>query len=425
MPRKAKGLTATGVRHAKPGRHAAGNGLYLVVRKPSGGGTGPGSKSWVFRYTFAGRIREAGLGSAAGPGCVTLADAAAQAAELRRQVRAGIDPLDHRRIAAAAAKAAEQDRRICGVTFRQAAERYLAAHEPSWSQLHVAQWRQSLRDYVFPAFGEIAVTDVTVAHVLAVIEPLWKEKTETASRVRGRIEAILDYGAARGLREKGFNPATWKGNIQHAVPAKRKLARVQHFPALDWRQLPALMAKLREQPDDIAALALQFVILTAARTGEAVDARIRELSGDVWSIPGERMKAGKAHDVPLSRAAMSVLEQASALRRHRGPDAYVFQSAGSGRQIYRNAMTRLLRQMGYRETVHGMRAGFRSWAADCSAYSREVIEKALAHSLSSEVERAYNRADLIDHRRRLAESWAEFLSRPFVSGEVVAIRQRS
>jgi integrase len=423
MPRKAKGLTAVGVRHAKPGRHAVGNGLYLAVRKPSGGGTGLGSKSWIFRYTFAGRIREAGLGSAAGPGCVTLADAIAQTAELRKLVRAGIDPLDHRQAAAAAAKAAEQDKRIRGVTFRQVAEQYIAAHEPSWSRIHATQWRQTLRDYVFPAFGEIAVAGVAVAHVLAVIEPLWNVHAETASRVRGRVETVLHYAAAKGLREKGFNPATWKGNIQHAVPARRKLARVQHFPALDWRQLPALMAKLREQPDDIAALALQFVILTAARTGEAVDARLGEINGDVWSIPGERMKVGKMHNVPLSRAAMSVLEQASALRRQRGPDAYVFQSISTGRQIGRGAMALVLRRLGYRETVHGMRASFRSWAAD-HAFPREVVEKALAHSLSSEVERAYNRADLMDQRRRLAESWSEFLSRPFVIGEVVAIRQQ-
>ena len=265
MPRKAKGLTAQGVRNAAPGRYGDGNGLFLLVR--------PTGKYWVFRYRVDGRMREKGLGPAGEAiGHISLADARKSASPLWKTVKEGIDPLEQQKLTAAAAKAAAQNTAARGVTFRDATGRYLAAHDAGWrNPKHRGQWRATLEAYAFPHMGDLPVGDIGTPHVLAALEPIWRAKPETASRVRGRIEAILDYSKVREWRS-GENPARWRGHLDHTLPARSKVATVKHHAALPWQEIGAFMEALRAQ-GGIASRALEFAILTAARTGEALGAK--------------------------------------------------------------------------------------------------------------------------------------------------------
>ena len=395
MPRKvSNALTPLAVKSAKPGRYADGGGLQLLVKKS-------GSRSWVYRYMLKGKSREKGLGQA-GPGGVSLADARDLAAALRLKVRAGIDPLEEQQQQAAALLAAAQAAKIAGVTFKAVAEAHIAANEAGWrNDKHRQQWKNTLASYVYPSIGEIAVAEIGTAHVLQILEPIWQAKPETASRIRGRIEAVLDAAKARGYRE-GENPARWRGHIATILPPRSRLKR-GHHKALAYDDLPTFIQTLRGR-QAIAALALEFTVLTAARTSEVLGAKWGEvdLSKAIWTVPGDRMKAGREHRVPLSPRAVEILETTKLLGSEE-----LFPSRDGGR-LSSMAMTMLLRRMGADGTVHGFRSAFRDWAAECTGYAHEVAEMALAHSIESKVERAYRRGDLFDKRRRLMDDWAAY-----------------
>lgn len=429
MARKAAGLTAQKVAKAGPGRYGDGNGLYLLVRPPKPDGE-PGGRFWLFRYVRDRKMREMGLGRAPGPttdkGAVALSEARAKAGTLFKQVRDGVDPLAKREEDAAAARATAQREAFGRITFRDVTDRYIEAHERKWRNAkHRWQWRQSLESFVFPHMGSVPISEIATGHVTAALEPIWAVKTETAARVRGRIEAILDYAKVRGWRS-GENPARWRGNLANLFPKRSELAAVRHHPALGWREVGAFMVELRQR-EAVAALALELAILTAARTGEVLGARWQEidLGESVWIVPAVRMKAKVEHRVPLSPAAVAVLEKAAATRTSEEPDAFVFPGKRRNAPLSQMALMMLMRRMERGDmTVHGFRSTFRDWTAERTRYPREVAEAALAHaSARSTVEAAYFRSDLFDQRRRLMADWAEFCARPFVaSGQVVPIR---
>jgi integrase len=407
MGKRAAGLTAAKVRTANPGRYGDGDGLYLFVRNPD-------SAFWVFRYVRAGKMREMGLGRARGQNAVTLAQARDKAGDLFRTVRAGLDPLAERDAEAVAAKAEEQHRAILSVTFREAADSYIAAHEAAWANpKHRAQWSSSLDTYVHPHFGDVPVGEVTTTHVLAAIEPIWNTKPETAARIRGRIEAVLTAATVRGQRT-GQNPAQWKGHLAELLPTRASVASVEHHPALPWSEIGSFMATLRAQKG-VGARALEFTILTAARSGEVLGARWCEidLAAKVWTVPAARMKAGKEHKVPLSAPAMALLRQMAELRGADPAATYVFPGATSAKPLSVMAMTMTLRRMKRADvTVHGFRSTFRDWTADQTTVQREVAEAALAHAVGDKVEAAYRRGNLFDKRTKLMEAWGGFCAQP-------------
>ncbi len=406
MPRRAKPLTAARVKTAPPGRYGDGEatGLYLLVSR----------KYFVFRYIREGKMREAGIGPAAGPSTITLVRAREKARALYDIVRDGRDPLEERDAARARQAAEEAKAATSAITFGDVAGRYLRAHEASWKNpKHRQQWGNTLRDYVLPVIGDFPVASVDTGAVMQIVEPLWRSKPETAARVRGRIEAILDYAKAREWRH-GENPARWRGHLDHLLPARSKVARVEHHPALPWRDIGSFMAALRQQ-GGVAARALEFGILTAVRSGEVRGATWREIDrrDGLWMVPGARMKAGRDHRIPLSKAAMALLDQMAELRTDDAPDAFVFPGGNRGRPLSDVSVAKAVRaasKIGI--TVHGFRSTFRDWCAEATNYPRELAEKALAHTLSDKVEAAYQRGDMFEKRRLLMEDWSEFCSRP-------------
>jgi integrase len=328
----------------------------------------------------------------------------------------GIDPLDARRAARAAA-ALEAAKTL---TFEEAAKQYYAQHQAKWKNPKAAaQFLSSLRSYVFPKIGGLSAADVDTGQVLRCIEPLWATKTETMSRVRGRIEGVLDWATVRGFRT-GDNPARWKGHLAEVLPARSQLQTVQHHKALPFAELPAFMAEL-SQREGVAARALEFTILTAARTGETIGATWGEidLKGSTWTVPAHRMKAHREHRVPLSDRALEILR---ALPREKGND-HIFVGAQRGAALSDMAMASVMRRLGRNETVHGFRSTFRDWAAERTAYPNHVVEKALAHVVADKVEAAYRRGDLFDKRRRLMTDWATFATSKPTTAEVVGIRK--
>jgi integrase len=407
MPRKLNNaLTPLGVANAKPGRHTDGRGLHLLVKDS-------GARSWVLRYYVAGKAREMGLGAADGPKAITLAKARDLAAVQRLAVAGGTDPLAERQAMAAEALALAQATKIAGVTFKASAEAYIAAHGDSWrNDKHRAQWASTLATYVYPVMGDLPVADIETAHVMSVIEPIWKTKPETASRVRGRIELVLDAAKARGNRQ-GENPARWRGHIEQILPKRTKLSR-GHHKAMPYADIPAFVAALHMR-EAVAALALEFVMLTAARSGEVLGATWAEVDLDkgIWTIPAVRMKAGKEHRVPLSPRAVAILEAVQPLGSE-----YLF-AGNKGRKLSSMAMAMLLRRMNSDVTVHGFRSGFRDWAAESTGFAHEVCEMALAHAISNQSEAAYRRGDLFDKRRKLMEAWALYCATPSSVGENV------
>jgi integrase len=393
MARQLNKLNALAVSRAKKrGYLSDGGGLYLQV--------GPnGSKSWVFRFRDGARLKEMGLGSTH---TLTLAEAREAALVCRKQRLAGLDPITARH----QARAAAQLEAAKTLTFEQCAEAFIEGHRASWQNAkHAAQWGSTLKTYAYPVFGSLPVAAIDTPLVLRALEPIWKTKTETASRLRQRIEAILDWARVRGYRE-GENPARLKGHLDHTLPARAKVAKVVHHAALPYDEIGPFMMKLRDQPG-ISAMALEFAILTAARTGEVLRATWDEfdLGGKMWTVPAARMKAGKEHRVPLSDPAADILQKLEAMKS--GP--FVFPGGKAGKPLSSMAMLMTLRRMERGDlTAHGFRSTFRDWAAEQTNFPGEVAEMALAHSVSDAVEAAYRRGDLFEKRRKLMEAWASF-----------------
>ena len=332
-------------------------------------------------------------------------------------VRVGKDPI--------AARDAERARQRLedarAITFDQAADQYIAANEPGWrNDTHRGQWRTSLATFASPVIGKMPVADIGVTEVMRVLEPLWREKTETGSRVRGRIERVLDWAKVRGYRT-GENPAQWRGHLDKLLPARRKVQKVKHHAAVAIDDLPVVYASLADL-NSMTALALRFVILTAARAGEVTGARWSEIDMEakVWTVPSDRIKAGKTHRVPLSREAMEILTRV----RASATSTFVFPGRVTGRPLSHSAMLKVLKVAGCGDaTVHGFRSTFRDWASERTHYPRDVAEMALAHAIGDQVEAAYRRGDLFERRKLMMEEWATFvLTTP--SAKVVSIGNR-
>ena len=399
MPRKAKELSPLEVRRlSRPGRWSVGgvDGLALQV-------TSSGARSWVLRLAVAGRQREMGLGSFP---TVPLAEAREKARVQRARVGEGADPIAMRRAALSAAAAERSSQQ----TFTEVAAQYIAQHEKSWkNNKHAAQWTSTLRTYAEPVIGSLLVSDVSSPHVIKVLEPIWASKTETASRVRSRIELVLDFAAARGLRE-GPNPARWRGNLDAALPRPSRIAKVRHHAAVAVDEAGAFMTRLRAMPG-MGARALEFAILTAARSGEVRGATWAEidLAGALWTVPAQRMKAGREHRVPLSKPALKLL------RSLPSGQADVLAFPGTRGPLSDMSLTAVLRRMQVDATAHGFRSTFRDWAAEYTHHPSEVAEMALAHAVGDKVEAAYRRGDLFEKRMELMRDWATFLGRSGLS----------
>lgn len=392
MARHINRLTDIKIRSLKaPGLYADGNGLYLRVQAA-------GAKSWIFRYRSSdgGRLRDMGMGSYP---AISLAAAREIAAEANATRKRGNDPIETRDRQKTATPCTS------AMTFDKAAEQYIAAHESAWrNDKHRQQWKNTLSTYASPVIGRKPVAEITTDDVLSVLDPIWRTKAETATRVRGRVENVLDWCKAKKLRS-GENPAAWRGNLKHLLPARNKNRTVQHHPALAWREIPDFMAELRANRS-LSARALELTILTALRTSECLCGMWREIDLDqtVWLVPASRMKRDNEHSVPLSAAALAVL---SALPS-RGNSDWLFPGARPNSSLSNMAMLELLRGMRPGLTVHGFRSSFRDWVAEATAFPREVAEIALAHKVGDDVEEAYFRADLLEKRRELMQAWADY-----------------
>jgi integrase len=345
---------------------------------------------------------------------VSLAEARDKAHKCRKLRLDGIDPIEAREASRRAAKLTAAS----AITFRECAERYIAAHKAGWrNAVHAEQWPQTLGSYVYPVFGELPVQAVDVGLVMKAIEPLWQTKTETANRTRGRIESILDWAKTRGYRE-GENPARWRGHLENLLPKRSKVQAVEHHAALPYVEIGAFMAELRKQ-ESVAARALEFAIMTAARTGEVIGARWSEIDLDakVWNIPASRMKANRPHRVPLSDAALAIVKAMAEIRQ----GDFVFPGTRANRPMNKTGLMLVLQRMGCTDTtVHGLRSTFRDWAAESTSFPAEIAEAALAHQVGDAVERAYRRSDLFDRRRQMMDQWARFCEAP-AGGEVVPL----
>jgi integrase len=396
----------------RPVRFGDGDGLYLQIA--------PGdTKSWLFRFTRRGRAREMGLGAVGEPpDGVPLAKARILAGEARAKLRTGVDPIADRRaerVALARAEAEATER-----TFKAAAIALVESKKAGWrSAKHAAQWLATLEAHAFPVIGDLPVTAISTDDVLRVLRPIWGRIPETASRLRQRMEAVLDAARVKGWRT-GENPARWKGHLAGELPQPRKVKRVRHRPALAWQDIGTFMAALTER-DGISAQALRFTILTAARTGEVRGMRWREvdLETKVWTVPGDRMKAGRMHRVPLSSASLAVLSEVRPLMTK--PDDLVFPSARKNVPLSDMALSEVVRRMnegvedgaplrwhdaeGRAVVPHGFRSTFRDWAGETRPEGREVVEAALAHSIKDKAEAAYARSDLLEKRRVLMIAW--------------------
>lgn len=386
-------LSARKVETAKPGRHGDGRGLFLYV-KPSG------SRSWVLRFQVQGRRRDLGLGSYPD---VSLSMARDRAAEARRLIANGEDPISKKR-------------QTKPKTFKEAALELIESKRPGWKNAkHATQWTATLQAHVFPKIGQMQVSKIETADVIATLTPIWTKTPETANRVRQRVEAVIDYASALGLRN-GDNPARWRGHLDHLLPKPTKVRAVKHHAALPHEELAAFMDDLTNR-QGVAARALAFTILTAARSGETrgmVWAEV-DLERRIWTVPAGRMKAGKEHRVPLTDAAIALLGS------RRTDAALVFESnTKAGKPISDMSMTAVLRRMGRNDvTVHGFRSTFRDWAGETTSFPREVIEAALAHGIKNKAEAAYARSDLFEKRQKLMAAWEQAALRTHESSNAV------
>jgi len=426
MARAIHKLTPERVRNKSkvPGLYADGGGLYLRVSPPA-------ACSWIYRYMINGKAREMGLGSFPevplhkDPKDKKAAPGARELAAHWRKVRAeGKDPIGVRE----SERAEERLEAARAMTFRQCAEAYITSHRDGWkNSKHAKQWGATLEVYAYPLIGDLPVSNVDVGLVTQILDPIWKVKTETASRVRGRIESILDWAKTRGYRE-GENPARWRGHLENVFPLRSAVRTVKHFPALPYRDLPAFMTALAKR-DGIGPDALKFTILTAARTEQAIGATWDEfdLHTAVWTIPGERMKGLRSrqreHRVPLCKPALAILEV-----RHRlsGGKGFVFPGLRPKKSISNGTMTKVLSSLGHNDiTVHGFRSTFRDWVEETTNFAGTVAEAALAHVVGDKVEAAYRRGDLFEKRRRLMAAWATYCTTAQMASSIVPIRRAS
>ena len=423
MARLAKALTPLEVsRLKKPGYHAVGTvaGLHLCVKES-------GARSWILRILVGGKRREIGLGSYPS---FSLATAWEVARATRDKIKAGVDPVAEKiaarsKLAAALASA---------LTFKQAAEKYIEQNESGWKNAkHAQQWTNSLAMYAYPKIGNLQVAGIETSHIVGILEPIWDTKTETASRLRGRIESVLAWASVRGYR-KGENPARWKNHLDQILPARHKVQKVVHHSALDYREIATFLTALR-LVDGTGARALEFAILTAARSNEVRGATWSEIDKGkrTWIIPAERMKAGREHHIPLSTGATQLLEN---VPRIAGTDL-IFPNAKET-SLSDMTLTAVIRRMdesnikeggtGWKDradkiiTAHGFRSTFRDWAGETTAFPREVIEHALAHQLKDKAEAAYQRGTLFEKRQRLMQSWADYCVTPASNADVTPIR---
>jgi integrase len=414
-------LGPTALARKKEGLYCDGGGLYLQITR-SRTDAKRINRSWIFRFQIPKpgggyQARSMGLGST---DTVSLADAREMALEARKLRLHNVDPIEHRNAqrAAEAAKAAKT------MTFDQCTSAYLAAHRAKWrGETSAYQWTKSLASYASPVIGKVAVQNIDLSLVTKVLEPIWHEKPETASRLRGRVETILDWATVRGFRQ-GDNPARWSGHLEVLFPSRRDLLPVKHFEAAPYEQVPAIAAALRSR-EGTAERALEFLILTATRTAEIIGAKWSEvdLAKKLWVIPGERMKKGKEHRVPLAPRPLAILAEMQELRRN----DHVFPGVRIER-LHDKALIKTLRRMGHDKTTnHGMRSAFRDWAAERTNYPREVVEAALAHANENKTEDAYKRTDFFEKRRKLMEAWATFCARPpqQQAGEFVPINSKA
>jgi integrase len=389
------------------GMHADGGNLYLRI--------GPtGSKSWVFRYQHDGKRRDMGLGPVS---LIPLGEARDTVIDLRRGLRRGIDPIEGRRAA--------KPQPVKLITFAEVAEQYVAKFAPSWSNAkHAAQWSSTLSTYVYPIIGKTPIADVDTPAILEVLNPIWLTKAETASRCRGRIESILNFAASAKMRH-GENPARWKGHLENVLPRRASVAsaRVVHHAALPFSEISGFMTLLRSR-GGTAAAALEFCAITCTRTSETLGAKWSEIDLErrLWTIPPERMKGRREHRVPLSGAALALLERMAKVKS----GDHVFPGQSPGKPLSNMAMLMLLRKMGRGDlTAHGFRSTFRDWAAESTNFPSEVCELALAHTVGDKVEAAYRRGDMFEKRRHLAESWAKFCDSSPPSGNIRHLRSAS
>lgn len=406
-------LTALKVEKAKePGMYPDGGGLYLRV-------TPQGARNWVLRFMLDRRPRWMGLGPLALYG---LQEARAKALDARRKRHEGIDPIEARR----AERARERLDAAKAIPFQQCAEAYINAHRAGWrNDKHAGQWSATLSTYAYPVIGALPVQAVDTGLVLKVLEPIWTAKPETASRVRGRLESILDFAKVRGYRD-GENPARWRGHLDKLLPAHSKVRQVEHHAALPYAELPAFLASLREQ-EGIAARALEFLILTAARTGEVIGAQWNEtdLLDKTWTVPAARTKAHREHRVPLSTRALAVLDEVQAARHDDTGDAFVFPGGKTGKPLSNMAFLMLLRRIDRGDlTAHGFRATFKTWASERTSFQNEIVEAALAHVIGGKVEQAYRRGDMFEKRRRLMQQWATFCTTTPAQGNITPLRRK-
>jgi integrase len=407
MARGTARLSAVVLPKLKPGMHADGGGLYLQV-------TASGARTWVYRFMLHGRAREMGLGPLH---IVSLAEAREKAREWRKLRHEGVDPIEARK----AKHAEERLAAATALTFKECAERYIEAHKVGWkNSKHAKQWPSTLEAYVYPVLGALPVQAVDIGLIMKVLEPIWHTKPETASRVRGRVEAVLDWATARGYR-KGENPARWRGHLDKLLPARGKVRKVEHHAALPYTEMGHFVAALREQ-EGIASRALEFLILTATRTGEVIGSRWDEFDLDekLWTVPGSRMKAGTEHRVPLSARALAIIEGMKAQRVN--DHEFVFPGGRPRKPLSNMGMLKVLERMGRGDlTAHGFRSSFRDWAAERTGFPHEVAEMALAHAVSDKVEAAYRRGDLFQKRRQLMEAWAKHCEARKPAGNVIAM----
>jgi len=403
---KLSALKVSGIKEV--GTHSIGENLYLQV-------SASGSRSWLFRFMLNGKSRVMGLGSCSS---ISLAKARGLATDARTLVSSNIDPIEAKRIE----RSKEELEAAKTKTFQQCAEAYIEANKAGWRNAkHISQWTNTLTTYAYPVFGNIAVQNIDTDLVIKVLLPIWSTKTETATRVRGRIENILDWAKVMGLRV-GENPALWRGHLQKLLPPPNKVHKVKHHDALPYNLVAEFMAGL-SKVDCMSARALELTVLTASRTSEVIEARWQEfdLKQKVWVVPANRIKMGKEHRIPLSPAALAILNP---LNEHRSSD-FLFAGVNPEKTMSNMAMLELLKGMKKENwphfTVHGFRSTFRDWAEEQTHFSRSVIEMSLSHAIGDKVEAAYRRGDLFEKRKLLMESWERYCTAPIVKGSKVVV----